>query len=384
MKKAACFLMLIAAGSFVNSCSDNAPAGSKNEEIVNIRIDYNVETLGIIFALSGDADWLLEHSNKSEDSYFLKLYRKEFLRFKDHAAVKELDALTERKILSISDPYIGLHYSPLPGFKKTAEFKDDFYKRSEHSKEEIDSAMENFAGLVRQFYKDAGLAAFFEKHKMVYGEIEKEVKASMPKENFAQLLSGFYGSTSKAQLTIIPSPALFGQWGFAHSIQKDTSTEFFQLLSHGEERNTSDWNEVNTNLGFGNSKYNFEFAIHEFGHSFVRFLDKPANQQLINSLADKNTDELKAAMEEQGQDTSWANVFEEHLVRSIEILIVEKLGDKKQGQEKLKEEVEGNHFIYLNDFIASLHKYESNRSTYPDLEKYFPVLVKELSVAGKK
>jgi hypothetical protein len=385
MKIVHCFLLLAAGAVFApfGSCKDSL---LKKNNALTVRIDYNVETLGIIFSLADDADWLLEHSNKSGDSYFLKLYRRQFARFKEHAAVSLLDSLTAQHIFSISNPYVGLHYSPLPEFKQQFPFNDEFYKQSSHTKAEVDAAMADFAKQVRQFYKDAGLASFFTQHKIVYSKIQKEVQDSLPPIDFTKMMSDFYGSTAPAQLTIIPSAALFGQWGFGHSIKKDSVTEFFQLLSHGEERDIKDWNEIkpDQNLGFSNAQYNFEFAIHEFGHSFVRFLDKPANQELLQGISYMNNEELQAAMEEQGQDPGWQNVFEEHLVRAIEILVVEKMGNKKAVQEKMAEEKDENHFIYIDAFLSSLRNYEAQREKYPDLEKYFPVLINDLAASHKK
>ncbi|CAN5917442.1 hypothetical protein BH11BAC7_BH11BAC7_15090 [soil metagenome] len=147
MKIGTYFFLLITTAVFISlgSCGDS---DVKKENALTVRIDYNVETLGIIFSLSDDADWLLEHSNKSEDSYFLKLYRKQFASFKEHAAVSMLDSLTAKHIFSISNPYIGLHYSPLPEFKQQFPFNAEFYKQSSHTKAEVDAAMDDFAKLV--------------------------------------------------------------------------------------------------------------------------------------------------------------------------------------------------------------------------------------------
>ncbi|CAN5917431.1 hypothetical protein BH11BAC7_BH11BAC7_15080 [soil metagenome] len=105
---------------------------------------------------------------------------------------------------------------------------------------------------------------------------------------------------------------------------------------------------------------------------------------MLNSISYMNNEELQTAMEEQGQDTSWQNIFEEHLVRATEILVVEKMGNKKVVQEKIAEEKDENQFIYIDAFLASLRNYEAQREKYPDLEKYFPVLINDLAAGHKK
>jgi hypothetical protein len=74
---------------------------------------------------------------------------------------------------------------------------------------------------------------------------------------------------------------------------------------------------------------------------------------------------------------NWQDCLTEHIVRSIAIRISEK-NNIITDSNKIIEEYKKDGYIYIDNILKSLKHFETERSIYPDLYKFFPEILKNL------
>jgi len=348
---------------------------------INIEINKNVETIGIILILSNHGKRIIEVNDENKN-YCARSFREKFIEFEEHPTVKLVNSLAEEGLFGLYEPYFGLNYTLLPNFQKKNEIEVDSVEN--HTKEELDSIYNHLAQSIQKFYIDAKLESFFDNNRELYQKVVKEVQSTMISPYIIDSMAYFYNinDVENVKFNITPSLVMLEGWGFGHTVQIKETISFYQLLSHygGSQEDLFNPLLKKTSLGFDNVSVNLEFTIHEFGHSFVDFLrDKPSNIDLINQVKFLNFENLQKKVENYGYGDTWAQCFEEHLVRASEIIMFEKLGKKDLIKEKIETEIEVYGFVYLPVFVKELKQYNENRKQYPSLEDYLPTLIDRLS-----
>lgn len=381
MKKIVYFIILV----LLINCQENKNNSKKNiyknQKEIHIEINENIESIGIILDLSDLGDFILKNSQDQKNYEFIRLIRKKFKNYQNHPAVLKFNKLNELNLAHFNHFYYGLSFSKLPEFKLIHPRYDEFYTSARFNKTKIDSLLNDFDISIRNFYNEAKLKEYFKKNKAIYRKITSEINSIIPK-NIISVMENYFGEHGNKYI-ICPSPTIPNGWNFGPEIKTKLSNIFYYLSgpSYDLKPKREDLSRITNNdsLGFNDKEYITELAIHEFGHSFVRFLDKKANKQLIEKLSYLNTDKLNKNLERIGEGTKWTVGFEEHLVRASEIIVWRKLGKKEIADKKLKYEYEKEGLLYINEFVNSLEKYENNRKKYKTLESFFPELIKNLS-----
>ena len=380
MRKILYFFVLI---QFI-SCTEkqkNIPANNPiNQNQIQIEINENIETIGIILNLSELGDFILSNSRNERNYEFTRLIRNKFKDYKNHQAVLKFNKLNELNLARPNYYYYGLSFSKLPEFKLIYPKYDEFYTNEKFNKNKVDSILNDFDISIRNFYKDAKLKEYFDENKIIYKKIATEIQNVIPKK-IISVMEQYFGQYENGYV-IIPSPTIPNGWNFGPEITTKLSKTFYHLSgpSYDLKPKREDLAKVTDkdSLGFDDKEKITELAIHEFGHSFVRFLDKNDNKKLIEQLSYLNTDELKENLKKIGEGTEWSTGFEEHLVRASEIMVWKKLGNQKIADEKLKYEREKEGLLYIYEFVDSLEKYERKRDEYITLEIYFTELISDL------
>lgn len=369
-------LLLLSCKEKQNKKTENHPV---NQKEIQIELNKNVETIGIILSLSDLGDYILGkyHGN---DYSLVKLYRKEFEQFKKHPAVLKVNKFGDLDLLQFGYYYYGLSFSELPEFKLVYPRFDEFYSSDKLTREQTEKEFQEFDKLVKDFYVDAQIETFISKNNLFYKKIISEIKETIP-NNIISTMENFFGEFDN-EYTICPSPTIFTSFNFGPNIESKNGKLSYYILgpSYDFKPNRKNIQEISSkdSLGFNDKEYVRELAIHEFGHSFVRFLDKKENKTLIEQLSYLNTNELKENLKKIGEGTEWTTGFEEHLVRASEIMVWRKLGEQNIADEKLNYEREEEGLLYINEFVNSLEKYERKRDEYITLESYFTELVSDL------
>ncbi len=370
------FLLLL-----ISSCKTTQNKIVKNDtNEIKIEINNNIETIGIILNLSFVGDFILERSRKGRNYEFTRLVRREFEAYKNHKAVNNFNKIKDNKLAIFGHYYYGLSFSELPEMIKLQPNFDEFYGNDSLNRKEIDSILTEFDKSVREFYKDAKLDAFFAKNKDVYTSVLKETKNAIP-NNIISIMEKYFGNY-KNEYVIVPSLTIPVGWNFGPKMKIDNKTVFYYVTGPAEDMKPvrTKFSEIKQtdSLGFENSRYYRELAIHEFGHSFVRFIDKVKNKKLWQSLSYLNNDKLKKDFKKIGEGTEWSTIFEEHLVRANEIMIWREMGKTEMADEKLEYEYNKEGVLYIREFVKSLEKYRINKRKYKTFEDYFPKLITDL------
>jgi len=360
-----------------NEIETNNPNEINPSEII-IETNKNIETIGIILILSDLGDYVLEKYNGNYA--LINIYRKEFRKFKNHPAVLKVNELNKKDLLHFAYYYYGLTFSQLPEFKQLYPRYNEFYISKKLSKEQIELELTEFDKLIRKFWYDAHLKEFFNKNAFLYSKINKEIENSLPKNIISTMEK--YFKNYKNEYIIVPSSTLFTGFNFGTDLKINDKTKFYYVTGPANgmkpQRNSLNQIKPTDSLGFNDLEYYTDLAIHEFGHSFVRFLDKENNKNLWKSLSYLNNDKLKKNFKKIGEGTEWSTIFEEHLVRANEIMIWREMGETEIADEKLKYEYNKEGILYIREFVKSLEKYRINKNKYENFEEYFPKLIEDL------
>lgn len=356
-----------------NSCNkyDLKKQAGKQKNI-KVEINYNIETLGLIYSL---ADSELVYSDFKGSAHLLKYFLKRFKKYEKHPAVIKMKELIKKGIFEASSVTIGLYYTDFPEFKEKYSYDYSGYTEAEIKE------LNDFFRLARMFYVDADLKHFFKKQYKLYSKIEDEVKSVLPPKEYIKVLEDFHGIPMRDYI-IIPSVFIPNYFNFGPTITTKNGTINYYVLGPTYDINIKNKINLKNNLGFNDKEYLNSTAIHEFGHTFMRFIDKPQNMKLINSISYLNTKELQNKIYTQGYG-SWKNVFEEHLVRTCEIVIAGKMGNEKLKEKLYNNYVNERGFKYIPIILKIIPEYESNRDKYKKFEDFLPRIIEELRLKAK-
>jgi len=383
MKNIIYLLLLIS----LTNCKTNQNVNKENiPKNIKVEINRNIETIGIILNLSDLGDFVLKQSNENNNYEFIRLIRKHFEKFKNHQAVLNFNELNKLNLAHSNHYYYGLTFSELPDFKMIYPRYDEFYSSEKFDKKEVDSILTKFDTSIKKFYKEAEVEKFLNKNKGIYNTITSEIKSNLP-ENLLLIMEKYFKSF-KNNYTIIPSISIPVNWNFGTDLKSNKIITYNYITGpyHDLKFKFNNLSEISDtdSLGFGDKKAILDLAIHEFGHSFIRFIDKEKNKKLIKSLSYLNSETLQKNFEKIGEGTEWNSIFEEHLVRANEIMIWREMDKTKIADEKLEYEYSIEGMSYIKDFVNSLEKYRINKSKYKNFEEYFPKLITDLMKAENK
>ncbi len=367
------------------ACSQPDGNESSKPQRLTAACDINTECVGIVLDLSGLGQYVVNTFSYGDKQYrYMRMIRDEFAPYSDHPAVKKARELTDLKLLHYGFYYYAVYHSPFPEFERIHPLDSGFYGTI-MLHDSLERHYREFDSLLRDFYRDAQVQEFYTHNRDFYRHIEEEVQSTLPVVNLTALDS-FYGTPKNRCLyRIIPSPTLPIGFNFGPSLQDGDNCTFYYLCGPSFDTKPFHPDSLNgiTETGFLDSVYLAETALHEFGHSYVRFLDKPEMKASIDTLEFLNASDMQKRIMEYGQSPLWRNVFEEHLVRASEIVIWKQLGDSTRVERKLSTDQEEG-FWLLPRFIVLLETYTRQRDRYPNLEAYMEVLFQELNEGTKK
>lgn len=368
----------------LSSCSDNTNSEKKNiktnnteeieKSIVDVEINKNIETLGVIFAL-GFEEYFEYDEALNKRAHLLKYILKNFQKFKNHPAVIKARYLAENDIFYMTNAQIGLKFTELPEFK----IKDELNLNSYYTDTQLIDIYEFFE-LVPSFYEDARIDSFLIAETDLYNRIIDEAKKSAPDFKIIKTLEDFHG-IKMASYTLVPSPSIPNYFNYSVRLKAIDNFDVYYLYGPTKDIEIDSSLVLPNALGFDNKKYIEEVCIHEYGHSFVRFLDKPENQKLVKSISFLNSDNLKEGQERYGD---WSGIFEEHIVRAIEIKVAEINNDTILRNELYEKNVYEKKFLYIPQILLIMKIYENDRVRYSKFEDFFPTLLAEMAKITKK
>ncbi|MDH4272699.1 MAG: DUF4932 domain-containing protein [Candidatus Aminicenantes bacterium] len=291
-----------------------------------------------------------------------------FKDVRDHPAVALTDRIFNESWYSLLNALAIMH-SDWPDAKLVSGLvlPDEIQKYPDLGK-----TISAYVEAVRGFYADSKFQAFWDSHQNEFSSLTQELaggfqktmaspldpQARIPPVDIPDVMEKFYGE-SAARYTLIPCPFM-----------QNSATHFEVRRESGE----SDFYYFMGGDFFRNPFYTTYFAFHEFGHSFV----EPVAARYRESIAWLSPlfSPLEESMRRLGYG-SWDLTFNEHLIRAGGLLLTRKaFGEAVMLRMK---DAEGNpEFKMIDHFVDSLKEYERRRDQYPNLESFFPEILKKL------
>ena len=317
-------------------------------------VDERTELLGIVFRLAGANEYQCIHFKKYDD-----LINEHFKKFRNHAAVKTAKMLRRR----------GIGYDAVVAFAIHLDIENGHaFLPGEHSDKTLDILTKRWSAPLQRmfikplddFYVESRFHEFFESNREMYEKSEQNIRAISDKIDYPWF-GKFYGNDNLENFRLVLCLTSETN-GYGPTCRyKDGREEFYAILGDSGP-------DVKNNV-----EAFIPFLVHEFNHSYC------------NPLIDKHIDELKPAadrlfqlvekkMTEQAYSLSTIMLYE-YLVRACEIQYLQQ--HDKQAEAKQRIELYKNlGFVWLEELVDAINRYEKERETYPTLESFMPQIVK--------
>ena len=324
-----------------------------NQLIDAPKVDKRVELLSIVFRLAG---------NKEYNATFLKKYTDKvdshFNTFKEHELIIFAKELQEKKGISY-DAVVSMavilddHLNPLIDFSTTLPEK-------RWTKEDATK----FIRLLKKFYKDAECEEFFKENEELFQEVSNRF-SPVYKTLDLNWFQSFFGKKADENFNIIISPGCGGHnYGPSYSLP-NAKKEVFAIMGT--------WKVDEFGMPVYEKDEYLPLIVHEFNHSFVNSL----LAKYKDSFEESGKEIYKAEEYEMSRQQAYGNwqiMLDEALVRAsvIKYFMDHSASELESGKMMVNEFING--FIWIKELVDELKKYDNQRSIYPTLESYMPVL----------
>lgn len=336
---------------------------------IKSEININVETLGLIYYL---ADSSILNEGFPGSAHLIRYHLKYFLKFKDHPTVILAKRLINEGILEASTTSVfGLFFTDLPEFKQKHKIDYSLYNNSEINE------LKNFFKQVKKFYIDSKMDVFFNSNQYLYSKIKSEIISTLPDSNYIKTIEQYFG-IQMLDYIIVPSIFIPNYFNFGPQIKTKRGIINYYVLGPAYDIKIDSIIDIKSGVGYDDKEYIERIGIHEFSHSFVRFMDEEKYVKMIESISFLNTDQLKKNIAK-GYGNNWKIILEEHIVRLIEIRIAKLSGNETISNQLINSHINKNGFVYIKEMSDIITIYEKNRKTYKTFQDFFPILIKKMS-----
>lgn len=345
-------LLLIPAMMFGQEANTGGPDSLNSYPLPTV--DNRTELLSIVFRLAGNFEY-------NEDSYksYVSDIHSHFDKFRDHPLIAFAKEMNNRNGVSFDAVMcMAIYLSQPPSLEPLVTFSASIPERR-WGKDNADK----FAGLLRQFYSEAGCDGFFKAHEAVYNTAQQRF---MPVYQALDVnwYNRYYGTRPDGSFNIIIGLGL-GGGNYGPKVKyPDGREDSYAIMGT--------WSIDSTDKPVYLVDNNLPTLIHEFNHSYVNHLTKKYEKELESS-GTTLFELVKAGMGSQHY-TSWQTMMNESLVRASVIrYLLDHNTDGKAAKNQLISDF-GRGFFWMKGLVETLGVYEKNRDKYPSLESYMPVL----------
>jgi hypothetical protein len=364
------------------------------QKTIKVNINPNLETFTIVerFAYPNSNIFKFRDSLLKIQPIIRPMvkYAYEFFKNKNHSNVsKHMSALVDTIIASKIGGQDAIFYALL----HTNDFPKKGYKTKPYdittSNPNLTKATRDFLNNetlklieeLRLFYIDEKVELFMEKYKFFYNGAINEVVINVP-PNIIQYMEDYYRVKDSNSYTIylMPTrPFSKGEWqANGHNIEYENGEkETIQILSSSYIEVPFVQNSKYTSFGFNDKDWLQELTIHEFGHTFCKFsnennLEAEKSNYLFSDLWQETT-------KNQGY-LAWRYVVNEHIVRTGEIRIAEKMGDTLRANKLRKNYIFNKKFIFIPQLEKEMIRYENTPLKYTTFQLFMPELIDSLKI----
>ncbi|MDR1592882.1 MAG: DUF4932 domain-containing protein [Prevotellaceae bacterium] len=335
--------------SLLTTCS----FGQKSNTLEKPKVDERIEILSIVFRLADSREY---------SSEWFKLYtdkiQAHYKPYKNHELITFIKKLREENSVSYDAVMsMAIHldnkFNPLVEF--TDKIPDERWGKDNAYK---------FVKLLKKFYKESNSKKFFKENQNLYKNVGKKF---LPIYEHLDLTwyTTFYGKEPTEKFIIVNG---LGNGGGNYG----TSITF----SNGKR-------EVYAIMGtwsvdsLGMTKFDlndyFPTLLHEFNHSFVNYLLEK-NPDPFRESGEKIYQVVENEMSSQAYG-NWKIMLNEALVRAS---VIKYMKDHKFSDKEIQDEINkqlNRSFLWIEELVAELEKYDQQRNIYPTLENYLPNII---------
>ena len=326
---------------------------------LRISIDPRIELLAAIHSLSNNQDLAKRNLPYSKEmiSYFEP--------FSSQEAVKLTESLNQKYGFSYDAPVaFMLHLSQPVELEEKNKFSDYILKRSGKG-----DNLEQYRKSIKQFTEISNFETFWNSKIPFYNQILDMTVANMGEIDLVKAMEKYFNETQE-NYNVIITPAFFGGKGAFVSGFGGKET-FFATLE------TTDMQD---NIPYTSGNNILFYVWHEYGHFFVNPLTEKHTEK-VSSL-DKMYEPIKNVMSKQAYG-SWETCVNEHIIRAVNIRMVELYSNAQQSQALLNREL-GNRFIYTVPLIEKLKEFEKQRDEHSiTFSEFYPELLNLLDSLQK-
>ncbi len=328
----------------------------KPSDLITSKVDNRVELLSIAFRLA-DAE---EYSSDVFPDYVNEI-EKHYGDYKDHDLIKYIKLIREENgiaydavmsfAISITEPP---NMVPIIPFSETIPEK-------RWGKE---TALK-FLNLLNQFYIDTNSEQFFSEHKKMY-QLTSQAFEKVYENLNLQWYENFYGQEPKGQYKIINAVGI-GDMGYGPKIILPNGKEVIYAIMGVSELDSKGAPKFSKDT-------HFPTVLHEINHSFVNHLIEKFKSELHKSGV-AIYKPIQPLMRKQAY-THWPIMISEALVRAS---VIKYMKDNNSDKELIKKEIKEQltkGFIWTENLVNELERYDNNRDKYPSMESFMPEIVK--------
>lgn len=332
-------------------------AAGRPESRIRVRVDSRIELMATIFRLAGNP----EYGEKVAAKY-VRDVEENFGPLIDHPAVRMAATLRTTRGIAFDAPMtLALHVTEPDELREAVPFDPKPYGLDPRWR--VDEARE-FLAMARDFAKVSGFEKFFAAHKDVYTASTKRMEDLLESCHLREWFEKMFGEQRDKDLVIVVAPQLGGNnYGIRVTCPGESEAAYaikgiWQVDEEGLARF---------------SKRDAEVLVHEFCHSFanrvidanIRELREPAEALYAHVAFDM-------AMQSYGRPDI---MLYESLVRALVIRYLREYSTSEYAEMIQNIEMNLNGFLWMRELVALLESFESNRTTYPDLESFGPRIV---------
>ena len=357
------FLILIT----LSACLQEKKGVNERKETIlkKPKVDKRVELLSIVFRLAGSH----EYSQNLFPKY-VESIEDHFGEFKNHDLIRYVkDELLEDGIGFSSVMSMAVNITEPPNIKPILTSFPDKSLEEPWGKE---NSMK-FLKLLNEFYTDADCETFFNKNKELYKTASNRFKKVYQKLDL-EWYQNFYGVKPKGEFRIING---LGNGGANYGPKI-----FFQNGNEVIYAIMGTWSVDSLSIPTYEIEEYFPTLLHEFNHSFVNHLVEKYRSDLQES-GEIIFDKVKDEMNKQAYG-NWKTMYDEALVRAAVIKYIKDHNyDKKTIENELNEQLSSS-FLWTDELVKELERYDNNRDKYLSLESFMPEIVKFFNLTASK
>jgi hypothetical protein len=323
----------------------------------DVRVDPRVELMSVIFRLAGNPEY-----NQSRLTSYIQDVEEHFGKHKNHDAVQLARKLRKSRGVSFDAVMsMAIHVKDVDSMQERVPLEPA--PKSWDIRWTVGDTRK-FQSVSRRFVMDTDFKAFMREHLDLYSTAESRMKKVLEDHRVVDWFDRFFGAKSGANFTVILGMMNGGACYGPRVVFPDGKEELYCVLGV--------WLKDQKGLPRFDQSV-LPTVVHEFCHSYVNPLINEHAVDLENA-GKRIFPSVANAMQKQAYP-EWKTMMYESLVRACVVryrLVCE--GEAAAERQIIREKQ--NSFYWARDLSNLLGEYEVNRARYPNLDSFFPEIVK--------